>query len=52
MLIDKTSVEAYIGRGKLFISEGLKEKKSDDGLIIKGNVKIHSFEINELNSIW
>jgi fructan beta-fructosidase len=52
ILIDKTSVETYIGNGKLFISEGLKKKKSDEGLQIKGNVKIHSLEVNTLKTIW
>jgi fructan beta-fructosidase len=52
MLVDKTSVEAWVGNGKLFISEGLKEKKTDDGLQIMGNVKIHALEVNEMKSIW
>lgn len=52
MLIDKTCVEGYIDNGKLFIAEELKKKKSDDGLQIKGNVKIHSFELFEMESIW
>jgi sucrose-6-phosphate hydrolase SacC (GH32 family) len=52
MLIDKTSVETYIGNGKLFISEGLKKKKSDEGVQIKGNVKIHSLEIKTLKPVW
>ncbi|MEI6048004.1 MAG: 2,6-beta-D-fructofuranosidase [Bacteroidota bacterium] len=52
LIIDKTSVEAYIGNGKLFISEGLKQKISEEGLSIMGNVKIHSLEVNELKSIW
>jgi fructan beta-fructosidase len=52
MLIDKTSVETYIGNGKLFISEGLKKKKTDEGLQIKGNVKIHSMEVQKVHSIW
>jgi len=52
MLIDKTSAETYIGNGKLFISEGLKKKKSDEGLQIKGNVIIHSFVLNEMKPIW
>jgi fructan beta-fructosidase len=52
MLIDKTSVETYIGKGKLFISEGLKIKKSDEGLRIRGNVKIHSLEVSTMKPIW
>jgi fructan beta-fructosidase len=52
LILDKTSVEAYIGKGKLFISEGLKEEKSEDGLSIAGNVKIHSLELYELKPIW
>jgi fructan beta-fructosidase len=52
IILDRTSVEAYIGNGKLFISEGLKDKKTNDGLAFKGNLKIHSLEVNELKSIW
>ena len=52
IILDRTSVEAYIGNGKLFISEVLKEKKSDEGLAFKGGLKIHSLEVNELKSIW
>lgn len=52
MLIDKTSVEGYIDNGKLFISEGLKSKKSDDILQLKGELKIHSMEIFEMKSVW
>ena len=52
IILDRTSVEAYIGNGKLFISEGLKDRKSEDGLAFKGNLKINSLEINELKSIW
>jgi sucrose-6-phosphate hydrolase SacC (GH32 family) len=52
MLIDKTSVEGYIDHGKLFIAEGLKPAKSGDGLRIRGDVKVHSFELYELKSIW
>jgi fructan beta-fructosidase len=52
LLIDRTSVEAYIGNGKLFISEGLKPENADEGLKISEKVKIHSFELNEMESIW
>ncbi len=52
IIIDRTSVEAYIDHGKLFISEGLKDKKSDNRIELKGNLLIHSVEINELKSIW
>ena len=52
IILDKTSVEAYIGNGKLFISEGRKENKTDEGLSVKENVKIHSLEIYELRPIW
>lgn len=52
IILDRTSVEAYIGNGKLFISEGLKDKKTNDGLAFKGILKIHSLEVNELKSIW
>ena len=52
VILDRTSVEAYIGNGKLFISEQLKERKSDEGLAFKENLKIHFLELNELKSIW
>jgi sucrose-6-phosphate hydrolase SacC (GH32 family) len=52
VIIDRTSVEAYIGKGKLFISEQLKDKKSDDGLSLKGNLRINTIEVHELKSIW
>jgi len=52
IILDRTSVEAYIGKGKLFISEALMDKKTDDGLAFKGNLKINSLEVNELKSIW
>lgn len=52
IILDRTSVEAYIGNGKLFISEGLKDNKSDEGVRLKGNLKIHSLEVSELKSIW
>jgi sucrose-6-phosphate hydrolase SacC (GH32 family) len=52
MLIDKTSMEAYLGKGKLFISEQLKEDQTGDGLKIFGVVKLHSLEVHELKSIW
>ena len=52
MILDRTSVEAYIGKGKLFISEQLKERKSDEGLAFKEDLKINSLEVYELISIW
>lgn len=52
MLIDKTSVETYIGNGKLFISEGLRKPNAEEGMAIKGNVILHSLEISEMKSIW
>lgn len=52
MLLDKTSVEGYIDNGKLFISEGLKKGKTPDGLQLKGLLKIHTMEVNEVKSIW
>jgi hypothetical protein len=51
-LLDKTSVEAYIGNGKLFISEQLKKEKPEAGLSIKGQIKVHAIELFELSSIW
>jgi fructan beta-fructosidase len=52
MLIDKTSYEAYIGNGRLFIPEALKEKKSEDGLFFRGDIRFHSMVIHELGQIW
>jgi len=50
-LIDKSSVEAYVGKGKLFISDKLI-KKSEEGLKIYGDLKIHDFKLYELESVW
>lgn len=52
ILIDKTSVEGYIDRGRLFISEPLKPGKSEDLLHLEGNLKVHDMEIAEMHSIW
>lgn len=50
-LIDRSSVEAYIGKGKLFIAEALKNKTSE-GLQIVGDLKIHDFKLFEMKSVW
>jgi fructan beta-fructosidase len=52
LLLDRTSVEVYIDKGKLFISQPLKKRRVEDGLNFRGNVMIHSIEINEMKSIW
>jgi fructan beta-fructosidase len=52
LIIDRTSYEAYIGKGRLFIPEALKENKSDEGLAFRGEVKIHSMDVYEMASIW
>lgn len=52
MLIDKTSVETFLGHGKLFISDGLKTPRSAEGLQLKGNTLVHSMEVHEMESIW
>jgi hypothetical protein len=52
MIIDKTSVEGYVDDGKLFISDGFKNAKSADGLKLVGDLKVHSIEVSELESIW
>jgi fructan beta-fructosidase len=52
MIIDKTSVEGYVDGGKLFISDGFKNAKSADGLKLVGDLKVHSIEVSELESIW
>lgn len=50
-LIDRSSVEAYMGNGKLFLSDGLKHSTAE-GLKLSGDLKIHSFTLYELNGIW
>lgn len=52
ILLDKNSVEGYIDHGKLHISEALKNPKNTMGVEVYGDVKIHSFEIAEMKSIW
>ena len=52
ILLDKNSVEGYIDHGKLHIVEALKNPKSDQGLELKGDIKVHSFEVAEMKSIW
>ena len=52
ILLDKNSVEAYIDHGKLHIVEALKNPKSTQGLELKGDIKVHSFEVAEMKSIW
>jgi len=52
MLIDKTSVESYIDKGRLFISEALQRPSPGKGLEIKGDVQIHSIYVSNLKSIW
>jgi len=36
----------------LHIVEALKNPKSDQGLELKGDIKVHSFEVAEMKSIW
>ena len=54
LIIDKTSFEAYIGEGKLFLAEQLNEASTIDGLEFTGDMdmKIHHLEVHELKSIW
>jgi hypothetical protein len=52
MLLDRTSVEAYVDHGRLFISEGLKKDKTTEGLQVKGQLKIHTLKVHEMKSIW
>ena len=52
ILLDKNSVEGYIDHGKLHIVEAPKNPKSDQGLELKGDIKVHSFEVAEMKSIW
>lgn len=50
-LIDRSSVEAYIGKGKLFIAEALRNK-TGEGLQILGDLKIHDFKLYEMKSVY
>lgn len=50
-LIDKNSVEGYVGGGKLFISDML-HIKNNQGLQLIGDIKVHNFKLYEMNSIW
>jgi len=52
LLLDRTSCEAYIGKGRLFLSDALKDKQSADGIVFRGDVKLHTIEVSELKSIW
>jgi len=52
MFVDKNSVEGYIDHGKLHIAEALKQPLSNVGIEIKGDVKIHSFDLAVMKSIW
>jgi fructan beta-fructosidase len=52
LLIDRTSFEAYIDNGKLFLPEGLKDPATGEGIEILGDVMIHQLELYEMKSIW
>ena len=58
VIIDKGSLEAFIGNGRLVISNNLEEPKSIEGLKFfsaagDGSIiKLNSLEVNELKSIW
>ncbi len=50
-LIDRSSVEAYIDKGRLFLAEGLK-LTNHEGLMLEGGIKVNSFQLYTLKSIW
>jgi fructan beta-fructosidase len=52
MILDRTTVEGYVDGGKLFVAESLRPAKSTNGLELRGDLKIHRFDLYELGSIW
>jgi len=52
ILLDKNSVEGYIDHGKLYIAEALKKPISENGLELKGDIKVHSIQVAEMKPIW
>ncbi len=55
ILIDKTSIESFVQKGKIVFVHPLKNPKKRTGLEIIGDpnaIKVHHFEVNELKSIW
>lgn len=52
VLLDRNSVEGYIDNGRLHIAEALKVPTSDKGLELRGDIKVYSFELAEMKSIW
>jgi fructan beta-fructosidase len=52
ILLDRTSVESYIGKGRLFISDALKDRKSEEGLKFNGEIRVHDLELYTVKSVW
>jgi hypothetical protein len=51
ILLEKNSVEGNIDQGKLYIVDALKKPIPENEIEIKGNIKVHSFEVAEMKSI-
>jgi fructan beta-fructosidase len=52
MILDRTSVEGYVDGGKLFVAEALKAPKSDRGLELRGDLKVHRLDVYEMKGVW
>jgi len=52
MILDRTSVEGYVDGGRLFVAEALKAPKSNAGLELRGDLKVHRLDVYELKGIW
>jgi len=58
LIIDKVSLEVFVGGGRLVISDNLEEPKTTEGLkFVSGMgdgsyVQLNSLEVHELKSIW
>ena len=54
ILIDRTSVEIFADGGAFTVVSSIKEAKTNGGLAFleNKNIKIHSLEVHQLNSIW
>jgi fructan beta-fructosidase len=52
MILDRTSVEGYVDGGRLLVAEALKAPKSNAGLELRGDLKVHRLDVYELKGIW
>ena len=54
ILIDKTSMEAFVDKGRMYIVNQLEPPADETGIIFKsgGEMVIHNLEISEMRSIW